>query len=1119
MIAPQIFLASDLSTARRLAWQTISQSAEPLHPPLVFARAAAFASFRALAREGGRATLLPRLSEAENWFARAHATNARAKILAGTDRLWVLAALVRERGEEFPQLRLSEEPAQLREIVALLAQLRRANRAAFESKNDLWLDEFNRFVALYDARLREANAFDFEAAPTLFETFAARNQAFLWPETLLVDDECEISPVLQLGLRALAKRARVVATLACPGDETDPALQKALGFWRELGANFQNLTPNSARSSVARALLGTETTTFLSAPPAVLQTTAHTSWDEFNRIAAHIRRGLDAGQRARDFCLVAPRNLETEIRGAFEAHGVWLDWPRAPDWMASPLVARLLRLLDAPREGFSIHVLHDLFGDGALRFSIQNKGSEDRAQTFENAILTPQNGTGDLEESDGLALSMQNHSASGETELQSFNARRLRQAWLCVRGEDVLAPWRDAEKTAHRWEKQLESWTGSRAGRSDDKKAALVAACLQNGDLEALAALKTLLAPLQKPLGATQWANVCAQVLASVAAHWNDEESEAATLARAQIEALQNAIKSVQARAADVDFERDESVEIARAAGSWMAWLRLELGAHKPLENGERRLEGARFLSLEHVGEAFGGSESQVFVAGLSQRAWPLAPSHSGLVGRAESALKELHLGQSTPLARATHDLARLLAAIENGGKTLFLSRAVWEAGREVEASPLWDDLRALWPKNARFESLPALESQVPTSRARWLQSQNARSSHELPELLKIGAQMRAARENAHEIGVYDGVLGASGAQILRRHENDELPTFSPSALENYARCPISYFFGRVLNLAEDGENGDDLDAAEAGNLIHEILFTLRHEWAAPLSAAIFEAAREFLGEIARARCEQLSLVPILREAEFQRLMGCDERPGPLVKLLRAECLEADNAPNGNGAWPQRLFPLVHLAAGNIAVAGRDAQFWQPHDGQRGLEHQISVEVGGVRVKGVLDRLDVAPDGSMALVIDYKTGAPTALPNFSKGDDGLSFQLAIYLLGAAQIFQNHALSPRLAASYLSLRGGEFRGGVGQMESSVKNFRALDDSQWNDWMEEVARRIAHIASGIENGVFNLSLQTAKVAKCEVCGHRQLCGQNANVQSARATHLEGSSAFYLPEVWDF
>ncbi|HEX8464654.1 MAG TPA: hypothetical protein VF627_08550, partial [Abditibacterium sp.] len=258
-----LFLAPTAIQARRAAWEIAVRTATPLDPPLIFADPSSAGLWRELAREAAQKTQsAPRLLRADDFFARFHAANARRRSISGADRLWVLSDVARRVA---PQLETLEKPAQSRDFLAgfadWIAQLRRANLAEFPAAAPN-ADELNLLLRAYETRLETLNAFDFEAAPALFPHSAARNQAFSWPQTLIVDDLLDPSPALQIGLKSLLGRAQsVAATVVCPGgiELENPALSNALQFWRDCGAKIVRTFDPTPQTRVAARFLGAET--------------------------------------------------------------------------------------------------------------------------------------------------------------------------------------------------------------------------------------------------------------------------------------------------------------------------------------------------------------------------------------------------------------------------------------------------------------------------------------------------------------------------------------------------------------------------------------------------------------------------------------------------------------------------------------------------------------------------------------------------------------------------------------------------------------------------------------------------------------------------------------------
>ncbi|HEX8463080.1 MAG TPA: PD-(D/E)XK nuclease family protein, partial [Abditibacterium sp.] len=363
--------------------------------------------------------------------------------------------------------------------------------------------------------------------------------------------------------------------------------------------------------------------------------------------------------------------------------------------------------------------------------------------------------------------------------------------------------------------------------------------------------------------------------------------------------------------------------------------------------------------------------------------------------------------------------------------------------------------------------------------------------------------QLRSQRRDAEKVGIYDGVLGERGAHLMQRWAaTQHSDALSSSALELFARCPLRYFFERVLGLdGEDQPDDDDLDARAAGTLVHEITRRFFETHTSPLQAENFDAARQILAEIAREECFKLPIRPILREAEWHRLMGADGQSGPLSRWLKLETAA------GKGVWNMAMRPLSHS---QISLEGV----------KNGLEHRFRIEISGQTVVGTIDRLDISAGGEQIAVLDYKTGGIAGLPSWNRGDSGLHFQLAIYALAARNLTQNQPNPPRLAMAYLSLRSAKIARGIGQDGTfKAKKGQQLSDENFADWLGDVSARVGQIAAMRRAGSFHIALQNAKDAKCEHCDCKTLCGQNVEVQRARFDGLQRAEKVYLPTVWEW
>ncbi|AEE14647.1 hypothetical protein Thena_1018 [Thermodesulfobium narugense DSM 14796] len=98
---------------------------------------------------------------------------------------------------------------------------------------------------------------------------------------------------------------------------------------------------------------------------------------------------------------------------------------------------------------------------------------------------------------------------------------------------------------------------------------------------------------------------------------------------------------------------------------------------------------------------------------------------------------------------------------------------------------------------------------------------QKIRGSIEMPIDSKgINFQASFAQENPVPIEKNDDII-----KFLKDFE------FSPTSIDRYLRCPLSFYFAYVLNLKEHKEIEEDISSIEIGNIVHEILHFYFKKW------------------------------------------------------------------------------------------------------------------------------------------------------------------------------------------------------------------------------------------------------------------------------------------------
>lgn len=296
---------------------------------------------------------------------------------------------------------------------------------------------------------------------------------------------------------------------------------------------------------------------------------------------------------------------------------------------------------------------------------------------------------------------------------------------------------------------------------------------------------------------------------------------------------------------------------------------------------------------------------------------------------------------------------------------------------------------------------------------------------------------------------------------IARRHVDSPGLAWSPSALERYGACPFRYFSGTVLGLDELPEPTLEIDAMSRGRLVHRILELFYRErlddsQRPPLDSP---AAKDHLAQAAKVVCEEWERQESIGDPHFWAL----ERRSILRALKRhlpreaEECEEHPYVPSGFEV-PFGLRPGEAPGPVEIADGRGDA----------------------VRVRGVIDRIDVTPDGDALRVVDYK---------FSKGGEhyrGLvrpealasrSFQMPAYLFAAeAWLRATGKTKPSTReAAYALLRAAKYLY-VPLEKPDLADYSETDPEKWSllpPGRPNFARALVSIRDGVRSGRFDVS----------------------------------------------
>jgi ATP-dependent helicase/nuclease subunit B len=334
--------------------------------------------------------------------------------------------------------------------------------------------------------------------------------------------------------------------------------------------------------------------------------------------------------------------------------------------------------------------------------------------------------------------------------------------------------------------------------------------------------------------------------------------------------------------------------------------------------------------------------------------------------------------------------------------------------------------------------------------------------------------------ENPLAESIYLGYLsGSLSDESKNKLTEQKFRQYSASQLEEYAKCPFQYFAKRILQLEIIKEPTDDLEALELGSIIHSILYefykTIKQEGIilSNCDDKIFNDAVKIIFNIAEKKFEKLHLKSNSVFYEKEKILGIagENRNSILYKFLEEE------RNNLEGYQPE----YFELQFGKFNEANDD--------------DSKEIEVGGVKVRGKIDRMDIDKSKNRFNVIDYKLSGKK--PNQKDLLNGLSLQLPLYIYASKILIEaelNTEFDPAEAIIYsLKLNKGEFGKKIINLYSSRKKNVEDELIKSNTELIDICNEfIPRYVDKISNGIFNLSeLEDRENRVCRFCDFKSIC----------------------------
>jgi ATP-dependent helicase/DNAse subunit B len=505
-----------------------------------------------------------------------------------------------------------------------------------------------------------------------------------------------------------------------------------------------------------------------------------------------------------------------------------------------------------------------------------------------------------------------------------------------------------------------------------------------------------------------------------------------------------------------------------------------------------------------------------IFIAGMIEGGFPLKTSRDWLYPHEErvrlqkhgifledistdTLLKEEHyFYQSACRATERLYLTRPLALVD-GSETVAsyyieeLKRAIAPAelyltqvrsdidGRAVAEASTPAELATILIRNGARRNRLSDEKTLPQPRVRELLSQA-----EDRGFVSTSALRRVEIEherNSKWFGPFDGeITNADLRMMLARHFGPG-HVYSASRLSTYGNCAFRFLANRVLRLEPRSEAALDLQAIDAGKLLHDILrrFFAKHRGEYLPSCDRADLRRELAETAQTVFQEHEDKVPPLNERIWK--IDCEIRKLILDQVLLYE-LRLQEKTKARGVRPA----YFELAFGRA---------WQASDPSSTKDY-LKLERAGetALIQGQIDRVDVNEKERLAVAYDYKLSQGAGLDDIKSGRQ---VQIPIYLAALEQLFlPGFQLG---GGGYYTLRGkgprlnrGLYRLAFADCTSVTSPRTKMSDDDWQRIRREVTQRVWEFIDGMRGGHFKVQPSLGKHT-CKFCDYSAVCRYNA------------------------
>lgn len=746
---------------------------------------------------------------------------------------------------------------------------------------------------------------------------------------------------------------------------------------------------------------------------------------ELELIAREVKKCAAQGATLQDICLVVPdqQRYLPPLRRLYREHGIELAMPLITDLTAVPWVREVLALWRAAAAGWDRESLLPLVGSAYFTAHLPDDYDPDAVA---HALI-------------------------------SLGGNPRGSAWLTRVDQEIQRLTRQLAAVEERWlqkgiEQLLNLYKAAQAGIQAWVKGmgAKFKALTPQGHCQLLQELLEANAPLISREGCGEW---------------DTRDNIALVKIRAAIQDYLSCCKLLK---------RTAPISPGQFVDGFSPWLEQDLSLERSNPGAVQVFSPTQVRGLQY---------KYVFVLGLNQGTFPrphrehwLLDRLAGLPGLDEVARKDL--------AQQKIFFHSCVTAVQD---CLYLSRLLPGVEGEEEISPFWQEVETLVEGGLPQETLgssdilPPMQAETITAPGQLRQS----VAHHLAQGGKISepllswfrgqgdygdlynaSQVEQRREGPQPADNMDGVLQQS-SDVLEATWGRAV--YSISRLEQYIRCPFSFFARYCLGLDPAPGDVPEYSALDKGSLLHWLLEKFyRHH----LEQADVNNPKTILDPLVALAEEWVS-----QQGRDPELILWRLRIEDVVSTAKA-LIEVDLP------WLKRTGFRPVLLEGTFGLPGSPVKAVQPGGGP-------------VSFHGKIDRIDVLEHNgeTWAVVYDYKSSREITIKDIVSGN---SLQILVYIAAAPSLLATMGYTNVrvMGGGYYIFRTAKLAGGIWDKEFTTwakKRLGALESEEFQNLEHGLAARVQELHQQIMAGNF---APDPDANVCRYCDYLRLCRYDKN-----------------------